>query len=55
MAHMIVANSDREMKPIIVFPRQFSEGYMKCEPGTVSKMTFGKSEDGSLILNEVIR
>jgi DNA polymerase-3 subunit alpha len=55
MAHMIVANSDREMKPIIVFPRQFSEGYMKCEPGTVSKMTFGKSEDGSLILNEVIK
>jgi DNA polymerase-3 subunit alpha len=55
MAHMIVANADREMKPIIVFPRQFSEGYMKCEPGTVSKMTFGKSEDGSLILNEVIK
>ena len=54
MAHMIVVNSDREMKPIIVFPRQFSEGYMKCEPGTVSKMTFGKSEDGSLILNEVV-
>jgi DNA polymerase-3 subunit alpha len=53
MAHMIVANSDREMKPIIVFPRQFSEGYMKCEPGTAVKMTFGKSEDGSLILNEV--
>ena len=55
MAHMIVVNSDREMKPIIVFPRQFSEGYMKCEPGTVSKMTFGKSEDGSLILNEVVK
>jgi len=55
MAHMIVANSDREMKPIIVFPRQFSEGYMKCEPGTVTKMTFGKSEDGSLVLNEVIK
>ncbi len=55
MAHMIVANSDREMKPIIVFPRQFSEGYMKCEPGTATKMTFGKSDDGSLVLNEVIK
>jgi len=55
MAHMIVANADREMKPIIIFPRQFSEGYMKCEPGTATKMTFGKSEDGSLILNEVIK
>jgi len=55
MAHMVVANSDREIKPIIVFPRQFSEGYMKCEPGTAIKMTFGKSEDGSLILNEVIK
>jgi len=55
MAHMIVANAEREMKPIIVFPRQFSEGYMKCEPGTATKMKFGKSDDGSLILNEVIK
>ena len=55
MAHMIVVNSDREMKPVIVFPRQFSEGYMKCEPGTTTKMAFGQSDDGSLILNEVIK
>jgi len=55
MAHMIVVNSDREMKPVIVFPRQFSEGYMKCEPGTATKMVFGQSDDGSLILNEVIK
>jgi hypothetical protein len=55
MAHMIVANADREMKPVIVFPRQFSEGYMKCEPGTATKMIFGQSDDGSLILNEVVK
>ncbi|MFZ9242885.1 MAG: DNA polymerase III subunit alpha, partial [Sediminibacterium sp.] len=55
MAHMVVADSNREMKPVIVFPRQFSEGYMKCEPGTAVKINFGKSDDGSLILNEVVK
>jgi len=53
MASMVVADSNREMKPVVVFPRQFSEGYMKCEPGTAIKLTFGKSEDGSLVLNGV--
>jgi len=53
MASMVVVDSNREIKPVIVFPRQFSEGYMKCEPGTAVKLTFGKAEDGSLILNEV--
>ena len=53
MANMVVANSEREMKPVIVFPKQFSEGYMKCEPGTATKLTFNKSDDGSLILNGV--
>ena len=55
MASMVVVDANREMKPIIVFPRQFSEGYMKCEPGTAVKLTFGKSDDGSLILNEVVK
>jgi DNA polymerase-3 subunit alpha len=53
MASMVVVDSNRDMKPVIVFPRQFSEGYMKCEPGSAVKITFGKSEDGSLILNGV--
>jgi len=55
MAHMVVADASREMKPVIVFPRQFSEGYMKCEPGSAVKLNFGKSDDGSLILNEVMK
>lgn len=53
MAHMVVANSDREIKPVLVFPRQFSEGYMKCEPGSAKKIKFEKSDDGSLVLNGV--
>ncbi len=55
MASMVVVDSNRDMKPVIVFPRQFSEGYMKCEPGSAVKITFGKSEDGSLILNGVTK
>jgi DNA polymerase-3 subunit alpha len=55
MAHMIVADVNRDMKPVIVFPRQFSEGFMKCEPGTAKKIVMGKADDGSLILNEVMK
>ena len=55
MAHMVVADHNREMKPVLVFPKQFSEGFMKCEPGSAKKITFGKSDDGSLILNGVER
>ncbi len=55
MAHMVVADFNREMKPVLVFPKQFSEGFMKCEPGSAKKIIFGKSEDGSLTLNGVER
>jgi DNA polymerase-3 subunit alpha len=54
MAHMIVANSNREMKPIVVFPTMFSEGYMKCEPGKAKKLRFEKTKDGVEVLKEVL-
>jgi len=54
MAHMIVADSNRDMKPIMVFPTMFSEGYMKCEPGKAKKLRFEKTKDGVEILKEVM-
>ena len=54
MANMIVADANREMKPIVIFPTKFSEGYMKCEPGKAKKMVFEKTKDGTEILREVV-
>jgi DNA polymerase III subunit alpha len=54
MAHMIVADSNRDMKPIIVFPTMFSEGYMKCEPGKAKRLRFEKTKDGAEVLKEVL-
>jgi DNA polymerase-3 subunit alpha len=54
MAHMIVADSNRDMKPIMVFPTMFSEGYMKCEPGKAKKLRFEKTKDGVEVLKEVM-
>ena len=53
MAYMIVADSNREMKPIMVFPTMFSEAFMKCEPGKAKKLVFEKTKDGVEILKEV--
>jgi len=54
MAYMIVADSNRDMKPIMIFPTMFSEGYMKCEPGKARKLRFEKTKDGAEILKEVL-
>ena len=53
MANMIVADVNRDMKSIVVFPTMYSEGYMKCEPGKAKKMMFEKTKDGTEILKEV--
>ena len=54
MANMIVADANRDMKSIVIFPTKFSEGYMKCEPGRAKKMAFEKTKDGTEILREVL-
>ena len=53
MANMIVADAAREMTAAMVFPTMFSQGYMKCEPGKVVKVGFGKTKEGTITLQEV--
>jgi len=54
MANMIVADTSRDMKSIVIFPTKYSEGFMKCEPGKARKMTFETAKDGTEILREVM-
>ena len=53
MASLVVADAGREMHSIVVFPMQFAKAYMKIEEGNVYKFDFGKTKDGTIIMNEV--
>ena len=53
MASLVVADAGREMHSVVVFPMQFAKAYMKIEEGGVYKFEFGKTKDGTVIMNEV--
>ena len=53
MANMIVADVNRDLNSILIFPTMFSQGYMKCEPGKATMMKFEKTKDGTKVLKEV--
>lgn len=54
MANMTLATADRELVPVTVFPTQFAQAYMKCEPGSVVKVQLSETKEGTTILKEVI-
>jgi DNA polymerase III alpha subunit len=54
MAQMTVVNHDREIIPVTVFPTQFAQAYMKCEPGSVVKIVLSETKDGTTILKEIV-
>ena len=54
MANMTLVTADRELVPVTVFPTQFAQAYMKCEPGSVVKVHLSETKEGTTILKEVI-
>jgi DNA polymerase III alpha subunit len=53
MASLTVADSNRELHSITVFPTAFAKAYMKIEEGQVYKLSLGKTKDGTVILEDV--
>ena len=53
MAYMVLADTARELHSVTVFPTQFAEAYMKVKEGNAYKFGFGKTKDGTVIMNEV--
>jgi len=53
MASLVLADAGREMHSVVVFPTQFAKAYMKIQEGSVYKFEFGKTKDGTIIMNEV--
>ena len=53
MAHMVLADYDRNLIPVVVFPTMFAQAYMKCEPGSVQKLVMNELKDGTITLKEI--
>ena len=53
MASLTLADASRELHSVTVFPTAFAKAYMKIEEGNVYKFSFGKTKDGTIILEDV--
>jgi DNA polymerase-3 subunit alpha len=54
MATVTLASAGREMISVVAFPSVFAQAYMMCEPGSIKKITLGKTKEGTLTLQEVV-
>lgn len=53
MATLTLADATRELHPIVVFPTTFAKAYMKIQEGNAYKFSFGKTRDGTVILEDI--
>jgi len=54
MASLTLADSGRELHAVTVFPTAFPKAYMSVEAGNIYKFEFGKTKDGTVIMEDVI-
>ena len=53
MASLTLADTSRDLHPVTVFPTSFAQAYMHIEEGNSYKFKFGKTKDGTVIMEEV--
>lgn len=53
MAHVIVANGNKEMQRLIVFPKTYPIALGKMKAGTIVDVQIGKMDDGTLTVRNV--
>jgi DNA polymerase III alpha subunit len=53
MASLTLADTSRDLHSITVFPTTFAKAYMKLEEGKSYKFSFGKTKDGTVILEDI--
>ena len=54
MAYLTLADASRELHSVTVFPTQFAKAYMKIKEGTAYQFSFGKTKDGTVIMEDII-
>jgi DNA polymerase III alpha subunit len=53
MASLTLADTARDLHSVTVFPTAFPKAYMKIQEGTAYKFSFGKTKDGTIIMEDV--
>jgi len=54
MATLTVADTNRDLHSVLVFPTTFAKAYMKIQEGNAYKFSFGKTKDGTVILEDIL-
>jgi len=54
MATLTLADTSRDLHPVVVFPTTFATAYMKIKEGNAYKIKLGKTKDGTVILDDVL-
>jgi DNA polymerase-3 subunit alpha len=54
MASLTLADTSRDLHSVTVFPTAFAKAYMNLEEGKAYKFSFGKTKDGTVILEDVV-
>ena len=55
MATVILANSDRELASVVVFPTQYGDAFIKLDEGSFHKVILGESRDGGIVYKGVLK
>ena len=53
MASLTLADTKRDLHSITVFPTSFAKAYMHIKEGNAYKFEFGKTKEGTVILEDV--
>ena len=53
MASLTLADTSRDLHSVTVFPTAFPKAYMHIEDGKAYKFSFGKTKDGTVIMEDV--
>jgi len=53
MATLTLADSGRDLHSVVVFPTTFAKAYMKIQEGNAYNFSFGKTKDGTVILEDI--
>ena len=53
MASLTLADTARELHSVTVFPTAFPKAYMHVQEGSAYKFSFGKTKDGTVIMEDV--